>query len=90
MRQSKNLLVERDLIGIVEHIVKVMQGDFDATVRWLDEINDLIRDIAANATSGMLPSTTRDRTSIRPSSRSLIMTHPMCILQRAETATQGG
>ena len=53
MRQSKHLLVERDLIGIVEHIVKVMQGDFDATVRRLDEINDLIRDIAANATSGI-------------------------------------
>ncbi len=53
MRQSKHPLVERDLIGIVEHIVEVTQGDFDAAVRRLDEIDDLIRDIAANPTSGI-------------------------------------
>ncbi|OIQ78876.1 hypothetical protein GALL_394150 [mine drainage metagenome] len=53
MRQSKHPLVERDLIGIVEHIVDVTQGDFDAAGRRLDEIDALIRDIAANPTSGM-------------------------------------
>ena len=53
MRQSKHPLVERDLIGIVEHIVEVTQGDFDAAARRLDEIDDLIRDIAANPLSGM-------------------------------------
>lgn len=53
MRQSKHPLVERDLIGIVEHIVEVTQGDFDAAARRLDEIDDLIRDISANPTSGM-------------------------------------
>lgn len=53
MRQSKHPLVERDLIGIVEHIVEVTQGDFDAAGRRLDEIDALIRDIAANPTSGM-------------------------------------
>lgn len=53
MRQSKHPLVDRDLIGIVEHIVEVTQGDFDAAVRRLDEIDALIRAIAANPTSGM-------------------------------------
>lgn len=53
MRQIKHPLVEQDLIGIVEHIVEVTQGDFAAAARRLDEIDDLIRDIAANPTSGM-------------------------------------
>ena len=53
MRQSKYPLVERDLIGIVEHIVEVTQGDFGTAARRLEEIDDLIRDIAANPTSGM-------------------------------------
>lgn len=53
MCQSKHPLVERDLAGIVEHIVEVTQGDFDAAARRLDEIDALIRDIAANPTSGM-------------------------------------
>lgn len=53
MRQSKHPLVERDLVGIVDHIVEVTQGDFNAAARRLDEIDDLIRDIAANPMSGM-------------------------------------
>lgn len=53
MRQTKHPLVEHDLIGIVEHIVEVTQGDFDAAARRLDEIDDLIRDIASNPISGM-------------------------------------
>lgn len=53
MRQSKHPLVERDLVGIVEHIVDVTQGDFDAAARRLDEIDDLLLDIAANPMSGM-------------------------------------
>ena len=53
MRQSKHPLVERDLVGIVDHIVEVTQGDFNAASRRLDEIDDLICDIAANPTSGM-------------------------------------
>lgn len=41
MRQSRHPLVERDLIGTVEHIVEVTQGDFNAAARPLDEIDDL-------------------------------------------------
>lgn len=54
MRQSKHPLVERDLVGIVDHIVEVTQGDFDAAARRLDEIDALVRDIAGNPMSGML------------------------------------
>ena len=53
MRQSKHPLVDRDLIGIVEHIVEITQGDFNAAARRLDEIDDLLCDIASNPTSGM-------------------------------------
>lgn len=53
MRQSKHPLVERDLVGIVDHIVEVTRGDFDAAARRLDEIDELLRDIAANPMSGM-------------------------------------
>jgi len=53
MRQSKHPLVERDLVGVVEHIVAVTLGDFDAAARRLDEIDALIGDIVANPMSGM-------------------------------------
>lgn len=53
MRQTKHPLVDLDLIGIVEHIVDVTEGDFDAALRRLDEIDELLRDIAANPSSGM-------------------------------------
>jgi len=53
MRQSRHPLVERDLVGIVDHIVEVTRGDFDAAARRLDEIDELLRDIAANPMSGM-------------------------------------
>ena len=53
MRQSRHPLVERDLVGIVDHIVEVTRGDFDAAARRLDEIDELLRDIAANPMSCM-------------------------------------
>ena len=53
MRQSRHPLVERDLIGIVEHIVEVTNGDFAAAERRLDEIDALLRSIAANPSSGI-------------------------------------
>jgi hypothetical protein len=39
MRLSKHPLVDQDLIGIVEHIVDVTQGNFEAAARRLDEID---------------------------------------------------
>lgn len=53
MRQVRHPLVARDLIGIVEHIVATTEGDVEAAFRRLDEIDALLRDIAANPTSGM-------------------------------------
>lgn len=53
MRQSKHPLVDQDLIGIVDHIVDVTQGNFEAAARRLDEIDALLHDIAENPTSGM-------------------------------------
>ena len=43
---------ERDLIGIVNHIVDVTDGDVAAASRRLDEIDALIQEIAENPESG--------------------------------------
>lgn len=82
MRQSKHPLVERDLIGIVEHIIDVTQGDFDAAARRLDEIDALIRDIAANPTSGMRLTGPLDGWLVRHGGRG----HRLTIVFRANLA----
>jgi plasmid stabilization system protein ParE len=82
MRQSKHPLVERDLVGIVEHIVEVTQGDFDAAARRLDEIDALIRDIAANPTSGMRLTGPLDGWLVRHGGRG----HRLTIVFRADLA----
>ncbi|MFY2824200.1 type II toxin-antitoxin system RelE/ParE family toxin [Ruegeria sp. MALMAid1280] len=43
---------ERDLIGIVDHIVEVTDGDTAAALRRLDEIDTLFEAIVENPTSG--------------------------------------
>ncbi len=80
MRQSKHPLVERDLIGIVDHIVEVTLGDFDAAARRLDEIDDLIRGIAANPTSGMRLAASLDGWLVRHGGRG----HHLTIVFRAD------
>jgi plasmid stabilization system protein ParE len=80
MRQSKHPLVERDLVGIVEHIVDVTQGDFDAAARRLDEIDDLLRDIAANPMSGMRLTGALDGWLVRHGGRG----HRLTIVFRAD------
>jgi plasmid stabilization system protein ParE len=82
MCQSKHPLVERDLVGIVEHIVEVTQGDFDAAARRLDEVDALIRDIAANPTSGMRLTGPLDGWLVRHGGRS----HRLTIVFRADLA----
>ena len=82
MHQSKHPLVERDLVGIVEHIIDVTQGDFDAAARRLDEIDALIRDIAANPTSGMRLSGPLDGWLVRHGGRG----HRLTIVFRADLA----
>jgi hypothetical protein len=53
MRVVRHPLVDQDLAALVEHIVEVTGGDFDAAGRRLDEVDDLIADIAANPMSGV-------------------------------------
>lgn len=44
---------ERDLIGIVDHIVGVTDGGFAAASRRLDDVDALLEAIADNPTSGV-------------------------------------
>ena len=52
MRFIRHPFFERDLIGIVDHIVEVTDGDVAAASRRLDEIDALLQEISANPTSG--------------------------------------
>ncbi len=52
MRQIRHPLVERDIIGIVDHIFEITDGDIAAARSRLDEIDTLIDSIADNPTSG--------------------------------------
>ncbi len=51
MRIVRHPLVDQDLAALVDHIVDVTGGDFDAAGRRLDEVDDLIADISANPMS---------------------------------------
>lgn len=53
MRFVRHPFFERDLIGIVDHIVDVTQGDIAAAHRRLDEVDVLLRAIRDNPTSGV-------------------------------------
>jgi plasmid stabilization system protein ParE len=53
MRFIRHPFFERDLIGIVDHIVEVTQGDTAAANRRLDEVDTILKTIAENPTSGM-------------------------------------
>lgn len=44
---------ERDLIGLVDHIVDVTDGDVAAAERRLDEVDVLLDSIASNPTAGV-------------------------------------
>lgn len=52
MRFIRHPFFERDLIGIVNHIIEVTDGDVAAAGRRLDEVDALLEAIAANPTSG--------------------------------------
>lgn len=52
MRLVRHPFFERDVIGIVDHIVEVTRGDTGAARRRLDEIDDLLGSIKDNPTSG--------------------------------------
>lgn len=52
MRIVRHPFVERDLIGMVDHIVEVTQGDVAAAERRLDEVDALIAQVLENPRSG--------------------------------------
>lgn len=53
MRFVRHPFFERDLIGIAEHIVNVTQGDVNAALRRLDEVDALLVAIKGNPASGV-------------------------------------
>lgn len=53
MRFIRHPFFERDLIGIVDHILEVTQGDTAAANRRLDEVDTLLKAIVENPKSGM-------------------------------------
>ena len=53
MRIVRHPFVERDLIGIVDHIVDTTEGDYAAAYRRLDEVDALLGSVLANPTSGV-------------------------------------
>lgn len=53
MHLVRHPLVDQDLAALVDHIVEVTGGDFDAAGRRLDEVDELIADISPNPMSGI-------------------------------------
>ena len=53
MRFVRHPFFERDLVGIVDHIVEVTDGDIAAAGRRLDEVDALLETIASNPNSGV-------------------------------------
>jgi len=65
MQFVRHPFLERDLIGIVDHIVEITDGDFAAASRRLDEVDALLEAIADNPTSGVRLSGKLDRWLMR-------------------------
>ena len=53
MRFIQHPFFERDLVGIVDHVAEVTEGDTAAALRRLDEIDTLLGAIVENPTSGV-------------------------------------
>ena len=65
MRFIRHPFFERDLIGIVDHIVEVTDGDVAAASRRLDEVDALLEAIASNPNSGVRLNGKLDRWLVR-------------------------
>ena len=65
MRFVRHPFFARDLIGIVDHILDVTQGDTAAAARRLDEIDDLLHAIRDIPTAGMRLGDTLDGWLVR-------------------------
>jgi len=65
MHLVRHLLVDQDLAALVDHIVEVTDGDFDAAGRRLDEVDELIADISASPLPGVRLAPPLDRWLVR-------------------------
>ncbi|KRS11700.1 hypothetical protein [Roseovarius indicus] len=65
MRFIRHPFFERDLIGIVNHIIEVTDGDVAAASRRLDEVDTLLEAIASNPNSGVRLNGKLDRWLVR-------------------------
>jgi plasmid stabilization system protein ParE len=81
MRLIRHPLVNRDLAALVDHIVETTQGDFAAASRRLDEVDNLLAEIAANPLSGMRLAPPLDGWLVRHGGRG----HRITIVFRAES-----
>jgi len=81
MRLIRHPLVNRDLAALVDHIVETTQGDFAAASRRLDEVDNLMAEIAANPLCGMRLAPPLDGWLVRHGGRG----HRITIVFRAES-----
>lgn len=82
MRVVRHPLVDQDIAALVDHIVEVTGGDFEAAGRRLDEVDDLIADISANPMSGVRLAQPLDGWLVRHGGRS----HRLTVVFRADLA----
>lgn len=80
MRQRRHPLVAQDLIALVDHVVTVTGGDFAAASRRLDEVDNLLHDIAQNPGSGARLAPPLDGWLVRHGGRG----HRLTVVFRAE------
>lgn len=80
MRQVRHPLVGRDLRAMVDHIVDVTRGDIQAATRRLDQVDELLSDIASNPHSGMRLAAPLDGWLVRHGGRG----HRITIVFRAD------
>ena len=82
MRIVRHPLVDQDLAALVDHIVEVTGGDFDAAGRRLDEVDALIADISTNPGSGVRLAPPFDGWLVRHGGRG----HRLTVVFRADLA----
>lgn len=82
MRITRHPLVDQDIAALVDHIVEVTGGDFEAAGRRLDEVDDLVADISANPMSGVRLAPPLDGWLVRHGGRG----HRLAVVFRADLA----
>jgi len=84
MRQIRHPLVEQDIIAIAEHVLETTDGNVAAAERRLDEIDALLKDIAANPFSGFRLAGSLDGWLVRHGGRD----HKITIVFRPDADSQ--